>query len=129
MTEFGPPRKSVLIVEDDPAIRDSLVELIQDDGYTVHTASNGQEALDYLNSEAELPGVILLDLMMPVMDGFQFVKAKESSPGLAAVPVALLSADAQLREKAARLGVQKWLKKPIELDAVMDVVEQYCKAA
>jgi CheY-like chemotaxis protein len=115
-------RDTILIVEDDADILDSLVDALEDDGHEVVTAVNGQQALDKLRQADHLPRLILLDLMMPVMDRWQFRAAQASDPALAHVPVILLSAHVNVREAAAELGVTRWLKKPVDLEALLAAV-------
>ena len=76
----------ILVVDDDPDIRDSLREVLEDEGYGTSCVANGREALDFLRS-GKRPCVILLDLMMPVMDGWQFLEEQKRDPALAAIPV------------------------------------------
>src|SRR5438105_11355145 len=88
-----PMPKMILVVEDDLAIRETVVELLHDEGFPNVTATrHGKDALAWLESTAELPGVILLDLMMPVMDGESLLKELQARPRLREVPVIILSA-------------------------------------
>jgi CheY-like chemotaxis protein len=111
-----------MVIEDDADIAEAIETILEDHGYSVSVAANGQEALDKLRSMAELPRLILLDLMMPVMDGWQFRAAQKAEPGLADVPVVLLSAHVDVRDAAERLGALAWLKKPIDIDALLKAV-------
>ena len=120
--------KHVLVVEDDVDIRDALVGILRDEGYLASAAGNGVEALDHLRSSAPRPALILLDLMMPVMNGWQFRTAQSNDAALSAIPVVVISADASVKQKAESIGAQGYLKKPIELDALLDVVAKYCAA-
>lgn len=113
----------ILVVEDDIDISDAIVAALEDEGHSVLTAANGEEALELLGASAEVPRLILLDLMMPVMDGWQFRAAQRENPRLAGVPIVLLSADADVRDAAAQLGARGWLKKPVGLDALLHAVE------
>lgn len=113
----------VLVVEDDFAIRETLRELLEDEGYHVVWASNGREALTQLR--ATRPSLILLDLMMPVMDGWEFRTAQQRDPTLAGIPVIVISADHALEHKVSSLEVEGWLAKPFELDALLAAVERY----
>ena len=97
----------ILIVEDAIDIRQLLQQLFELEGYTVDVASNGMEALTLLQSQSELPRVILLDLMMPVMDGFQFRELQVKDPRLASIPVLLMTADANIVTKTQKLGKPK----------------------
>ena len=82
----------ILIIEDDAGIRDMLTMLLEDDDYSVTSATNGQQALNHLHQRERLPQLILLDLAMPIMDGWQFRAAQHADPRLAAIPVVVLSA-------------------------------------
>ena len=114
----------VLVVEDDPDILSSLAEVIREDGYEVETAANGYQALDQIS--ARMPDLIFLDLMMPGMDGTRFLEvAQERFPDMK-VPVVLLSAVRGLAEKAARLGIRRFLPKPFELEHVTRIAHEYC---
>jgi CheY-like chemotaxis protein len=117
------PKGEVLVVEDDFAIRETLRELLEDEGYDVSWASNGREALELLAHRA--PRVILLDLMMPVMDGWEFRVAQQKDPALARIPVVVISADHALDQKVAALAVDGWLAKPFELDALLTTLRRY----
>jgi CheY-like chemotaxis protein len=120
-------KKSILVIEDDREIRNALKEALQDEGFTVSTAENGRQALDNLKAATCLPCVILLDLMMPVMDGTTFRQEQVADPRLAGIPTAVLSADGRIHEKTANLGLTDSLKKPIDLDAVLAIVARYCR--
>src|SRR4051794_9814888 len=86
----------VLIVEDDEDLREMMAQMLNIEGFSTATASNGREALDYLHSTRR-PNVILLDLMMPVMDGWEFRRQQQADPQIAPVPVIVLSALDQRR--------------------------------
>jgi CheY-like chemotaxis protein len=113
----------VLVVDDDPDIRDALCELLEDEGYRVVSAANGSEALAHLRS-GELPCVILLDLMMPVMDGWEFRRQQQADPGLSSIPVVVITAAGNHR--ASSISVQRVLSKPLHLDLVLEALLQYC---
>src|SRR5205814_8831977 len=90
-SQSGCPR--ILVVDDDPDIRDSLREVLEDEGYDVSCVGNGREALDHLKAASPRPCVILLDLMMPVMDGWQFRREqKKLEPELANIPLVVITA-------------------------------------
>jgi CheY-like chemotaxis protein len=112
-----------MVVEDDFAIRETLRELLEDEGYHVMWASNGQEALARLRDHA--PRLILLDLMMPVMDGWEFRIAQQRDPSLAHIPVVIISADHGLEQKVSALAVDGWLAKPFELATLLETVNRY----
>jgi len=115
----------ILIVEDDFDIREALTQILEEEGYAVRGAANGREALD-VASEGAPPKLILLDLMMPVMNGWQFRAEQLKDPRLASVPVLVISADPQVQPKAASLGVAGLLKKPISLDDLLEAVKTHC---
>src|SRR5437879_6509382 len=102
MTSPAQGGKTILVVEDDTATRDALSLILEAEGFGVMGAANGQEALDQLRGSRR-PDLILLDLMMPVMDGWQFRRAQAQDPALSAIPVVVLSADGNVHQKAASL--------------------------
>jgi CheY-like chemotaxis protein len=114
----------ILLVEDDADIAEAISTCLADHGFTVVVAANGREALDTLLQSAPLPSLILLDLMMPVMDGWQFRAAQSAEPLLSGIPVVLLSAHVNVREAAEKMAVAGWLKKPVELTALLEAVER-----
>ena len=116
----------ILIVDDDSSIREMLRLFLGLKGYTVALATNGQEALDYLEQSAQPPQLILLDLMMPVMSGAEFRAAQRQSHALASIPVALISAAENLRDTAPSLDAEAYLPKPIDFEALLSTVERYC---
>ncbi len=126
---MGPMTKSatVLIVEDDAEIRNSLREVLGDEGYAVVIATNGKEALEALRRAVDKPKLIILDVMMPVMDAYQFREAQLKDGSLSEIPTVLLSADAKLPEKAAAAKTSLYLKKPVDLDELFSLVEKYCR--
>lgn len=118
----------VLVVEDDQDVRDAVGETLEDAGYAVSTAGNGALALDTLESSKGLPDLILLDLMMPVMDGERFLEHFKNEPRYQEVPVVLLTADSNARHLAGKLGVHGALTKPVQLDELLSTVERFAKA-
>jgi len=112
----------ILIVEDDDDIREALTQILQLEGYVVREAANGREALD-ISAQNPTPSLILLDLMMPVMDGWQFRAEQMKDPSLSKVPVVVISADASVHEKVASFGAASVLPKPISLDRLLRAVE------
>ena len=87
-----PRDRPILIVDDDLDIREALAETLEDRGFVVITAANGRDALATLRSAKALPSIILLDLMMPVMDGYGFLEERRRDPTLASIPVAIITA-------------------------------------
>jgi CheY-like chemotaxis protein len=115
----------VLVVDDDAAIRDVLAEVLQDEGYVVRSAANGREALAVLRQGPGVPAIILLDLMMPVMSGWEFRAAQCEDPALAEIPVIVLSAGRDLSVGAASVRAVSYLPKPVDLDVLLDTVSRY----
>jgi CheY-like chemotaxis protein len=113
----------VLIVEDDSDLREMMAQLLTLEGFQSATVANGKEALRYLSS-GDTPNVILLDLMMPVMDGWEFRRVQQADPVLASVPTIVLSALDQAR--AADLKPAAFLKKPLDFDRLLQLVRDYC---
>jgi CheY-like chemotaxis protein len=117
-------RQSVLIVDDDPDIREILAETLVDKGFDVATAANGLEALRILRSMSVPPSVILLDLMMPVMDGWAFRQELLKEPALAAIPVVVMTAATPAR--AAAVDSRAILYKPLHMGTVVGLVQEHC---
>ena len=115
---------TVLLVEDNDDVRDMMSVALQLAGIAVLTARHGREALDILDS-SDPPCLILLDLMMPVMDGWQFRDALNSDPRRARIPVVVVSAMAE--DLAAGLGATAFLPKPVDIDQMLDVVCEHCQ--
>jgi CheY-like chemotaxis protein len=111
----------VLVVEDDADVLGALVTVLEDQGYEVATARNGLEALERLRSGPR-PAIILLDLMMPEMSGFEFRARQLADPSIADLPVAVLTAGA-LSERVRDLRPVACFVKPFELDALLDLLE------
>lgn len=120
----GREHDKVLIVDDDPGVLEVLAMLLSDDGYRVATACNGQEALSYLAHD-EPPALILLDIMMPVMDGYAFRAAQRANPDLSAIPVVVLSAG-EKSERVTAMQPAGFLKKPFNIAALLALVSKYC---
>ena len=118
------PHCPVLIVEDDEDLREMMAQLLTLEGFHTATVANGREALEYLHEESK-PDVILLDLMMPVMDGWEFRRQQQADPVLAPVPVIVLSALDQAR--ASSLEADAFLKKPLDFDRLLSLVRAYCQ--
>jgi CheY-like chemotaxis protein len=117
--------KVVLVVEDDEATREAFALLLGCEGYRVHTAANGLHALEHLRA-GERPGLILLDLMMPVMDGFQLCARLKQDRALEGIPVVVCSAVGEARMRAGTLGAADYLDKPVDPEALLDVVRRVC---
>ena len=115
---------SVLVVDDDPDVRVLLETYLELEGFVVLTASNGIDALARLRHTK--PSVILLDLMMPVMDGVEFRKRQQTFPELRDIPVVCLSARHDAQQTARLLGVADCVGKPFELETLAAVLRRHC---
>ena len=117
-----PPHADILLAEDDDDLRDAMLDTLEEAGYRVVAVPNGREALIWLHETEHLPSLILLDLMMPVMDGWQFREAQRGDPRASTVPVVVLSAiGARPRIEAA-----DFLKKPTKAEPLIEVVSRFC---
>jgi CheY-like chemotaxis protein len=119
----GQEMKRVLVVDDEEPIRSTVADVLEDEGYVVLTAQNGLEALELVR--ASRPDGILLDLMMPVLDGWGFLEACRQDDLCASIPVLVMSAYRKLAEAAqSELRVDRFLAKPFELDKLIEAVEE-----
>lgn len=116
-------QKSILVVEDDIDIREAIALLLADEGYEVACVGDGSEALSYLH-EGHTPALILLDIMMPGMDGYAFREAQQMEPELARIPVVVLSASSNLAQRARTLGAAAAIEKPVQVEQLVKVIEQ-----
>ena len=112
----------ILVVEDDEDAREAMVALLQMKGYRAVPAGNGQEALDYLQ-KAPVPDLILLDLWMPVMDGWEFRQQQKQNPRLSKVPVIVVTA---LSDRAD-IDANEVIIKPVDVNRLLTTVSQYCR--
>jgi CheY-like chemotaxis protein len=110
---------TVLVVDDDAAIREVIAEVLRDEGYDVAEAANGAQALEALHAMAH-PGLVLLDLMMPVMSGWEFLEEVRADGKLSHVPIVVVSA-------MAAPGVSGHLLKPVDLDRLLQTVETFVR--
>lgn len=120
------PHRRVMLVEDDDNIRESLTEFLEEHGYEIVEAVHGRDALAKLVTLKVRPGIIVLDLMMPIMDGRAFREEQLANPALAGIPVVVVSAYKDVGDHAKVLQVDNHLKKPINLKELLGVVEKYC---
>lgn len=111
----------ILVVEDDDDIRDSLKELLEEEGYRIDTATNGRQALTQLQGP-DRPHVILLDLMMPEMDGWQFQKELRQVPQYSEIPVIVISASKVFREP---LDAKAFIPKPLDAGVLLETIESF----
>ena len=112
------------MVEDDYDSREMLRILLESEGYPVISAANGREALRHLSAAS--PCLIILDLMMPIMNGWEFRAVQTQDPTYAQIPVVVVSADGNVKDKAATLGAAGYLQKPVQFDHLLDLVRQHC---
>src|SRR5215510_12430368 len=120
-------QKTVLLAEDDLEIRDILQDLLEAEGYDVVPASHGRQALEFLQGARggdKLPDLVVLDLMMPLVDGHQVLDTMKSDPELATIPVVVLSAVARERP----VGAAAFLRKPIPLQKFFDTIKGFVEA-
>jgi two-component system, chemotaxis family, chemotaxis protein CheY len=116
----------VLVVEDDVDIRDAIIGILETEGYDACGAGHGAHALTKLRSAPVKPCLILLDLMMPVMDGWTFCVEKQNDPSLAAIPVVVVSAVARHDPRNASVRAVGHLSKPLDVDKLVAAVERHC---
>ncbi len=113
----------VLIIEDDHDLRVSVRNLLEDEGYEVLTAANGKSGLELLQATTPKPCLIILDLMLPIMDGWHFASEVRKRPELASIPLLIMSA---FRQPAPPPNTVGFLPKPVQLDVLLRYVAQYC---
>ncbi len=120
----GDPKRTILVVEDDGDVRDALSGMLDELGYAVVCASDGVEALDYLRESHSQVRLILLDLMMPRMDGYQLRAEQLRDPALASIPVLVLSGDTNGHDPASGLHDVPRLEKPPRFIELVNAIEQ-----
>jgi CheY-like chemotaxis protein len=118
------PSRNILVVEDDAASRSTLVQALEAEGYAVTAVANGQEALDHLRQH-QTTDLILLNLMMPVMNGWQFRSQQTQDPALADIPVIVLSSISETARQVNGLGDVGYLEKPIRTDQLLAAVQRF----
>jgi CheY-like chemotaxis protein len=116
---------TILIVEDDADIRESVRDLLEEEGYAVVVANNGQQALDLLHKAAPLPSLLLVDLLMPVMDGVEFLQRIQLDQRLVPIPVLVFSASSTVQPPAGT----PMLRKPLAMDELLEAIRQHCASA
>ncbi len=118
--------RTVLVVEDDRDVREAIAEVLADSRYVPLHAANGAEALERLRASPVRPCVILLDVMMPTMDGWQFRAEQQRDPSVRDIPVVVLSAHADAGAAAEKMAAAGYLTKPVALETLLGVVERFC---
>lgn len=119
------PGKNILIVDDERSIREALSEALEMSGYKTTAVHSGAAALDVLKGP-EKPSLILLDLLMPEMDGLEFMRAKELISEIGSIPTVVISANGSVDAKLAGFNFQGYLKKPVDLSDLLETAERYC---
>lgn len=122
------PLGYVLIVEDDASVRDMLSWLLRAEGYHVQAALDGASALDLLRAGAVPTQIILLDLNMPTMTGWEFRQAQKRDRALAHIPIAVISADRSLAEQPFAIDAVGYFLKPLDFPRLLDLIAQTCGA-
>ncbi|HEY3123563.1 MAG TPA: response regulator [Thermoanaerobaculia bacterium] len=117
--------QQILIVEDDSALREALAQVLMDEGYDLLSARDGLEAVNCLK-KGNRPDVILLDLSMPVVNGWEFRMFQKRDPDLAQIPVILITAGGYTREEVAWLEPSALLPKPLDLPLLLSIIRRFC---
>ncbi|MCE9668757.1 response regulator [Myxococcus stipitatus] len=115
----------LLVVDDDADLREALEEVLRDAGYEVMGAHNGRHALEVLGAATRRPILVLLDMMMPVLDGAGFARAMRQEPAWRDIPVLVFSASANARQVAEEIGACGHLRKPVDVDTLLDAVSRH----
>lgn len=118
------PDQYILLIEDDIDISEAVETILKEEGYQIKCAFNGKEALEYLKNTEKTPSLILLDIMMPYMNGYEFREVQLSDPRIKNIPTIILSA-AGKHEETANLSFHETLKKPLDLETLLDVVKRH----
>lgn len=118
--------KKILVIEDDNSIRELLTELLETEGYIVRSDANGKEGLLSLES-GFAPDLILVDLMMPIMDGYTFREEQLKKSDWSKIPTVVMSAESGAKEKLKPYHVTAFLSKPVELDLILSTVAENIK--
>jgi CheY-like chemotaxis protein len=117
---------SILVVDDDEDLREAVTGALADEGYQVTGVGSAREALDYLR-QGKPPSLILLDMMMPDMDGWELRLELKKQRATAEIPVVILSAHGKVRDAALALGAADYLRKPVRMESLLEVAERYCR--
>jgi CheY-like chemotaxis protein len=115
----------ILVVDDEDAVRTLLVDILADAGHITLSAINGSEAIACLRRHKTSIQLILLDVMMPSMNGWDVLKELQRDPALAAIPVVMMTAGGNVRQKAQERGASGYLPKPTDLDTLLEMIERY----
>jgi two-component system, chemotaxis family, chemotaxis protein CheY len=122
------PATQVLIVDDDRGICSSLSRILRMEGYATASVEDGRQALEYLRTHPA-PRLILLDLMMPNMNGWEFSREQQRDPNLSKIPVVIISAGgSEVRRTAGTIPAIEYLEKPLDLERLLRIVGDHCAA-
>ena len=124
-----PSSRTILLVEDDFVLRASLAELFASQGYSVECAAHGLEAFHRLNTVSVKPSVIVLDLMMPYMDGLEFRALQKALPSVADIPVVVITANGKSAVEAAQMDVKETFYKPVNTWRLLETVRSLAQSA
>ena len=118
------------LIEDDMDIREAILDVLESEGYRACFFENGEEGLNYLKRSGELPGLILLDLMMPIMNGHEFLTQKCNDLRLKKVPVVVMTADVfALNSPESLPSAVAFMRKPLDINKFLDIAHRYLKPA
>lgn len=117
----------ILVVDDEADLRQCIVELLEEEGFSVSQADNGKAALEYLNKAKAKPCLILLDYMMPVMDGQKFCEEQNKNPAINSIPVVLVTAATIQDEILKTMNIVDQVSKPLKIEDFLNTVKTYCK--
>jgi CheY-like chemotaxis protein len=116
----------ILVVDDEAPVRAVVIALLEDTNYDVVGVANGRDALACLRLNPSRFQLVLLDIMMPYMSGWEVLRTMRAQPALAAIPVVIMTAGANVRQQAVELGVAGYLPKPLDFDQLLDIAAQFC---
>lgn len=116
--------ETILVVDDDPRVRESLSELLDEKGYSVLQAENGRKALEVLKEVPRTPCMVVLDLAMPVLDGHEFLKRRAEDPVLRDIPVVVVSGNS--RPPTPLKDIEAYLEKPVQADRLLEIIRKTC---
>ena len=122
------PEHHILVVEDDPILRNALCRFLLEEGFAVSCTENGQIGLELLRAGSR-PCLVLLDLQMPFLDGLGFRRQQLADPELAGIPAVVMTGQADRESDARKLRISLHMRKPVAPARVVEVIEQYCAHA
>jgi CheY-like chemotaxis protein len=118
----------ILVVDDEDDLRECFADVLRAEGYDVRTARNGRDALEQIEKPHGGPCLVLLDMMMPGMDGAEVLRILREKERLATLPVVVVSAQRDLAEAAKRMGVRRVIRKPVSVDVLLSIAHEFCHA-